>query len=203
MLAPRDMLEQAARTRGASLAALSRLLGRNPAYLQQYVRRGSPRVLPERERGVLADYLGIDERALGAPERGGRAVPVPRLDVRASAGPGALVGQERALAPAMLGEAVLRAAGIASEHASVITVSGESMAPTLLDGDQLLIDGAERCPGAGIFVVRLGEELLVKRLRRERAGWLLVSDNPHHAPRHAEPDELTVIGRARLLMRDL
>lgn len=33
----REALERAAADRGESLAALSRLIGRNPAYLQQYV----------------------------------------------------------------------------------------------------------------------------------------------------------------------
>ena len=65
---PQQALEQAARARGVSLSALSRMLGRTVAYLQQFVGRGSPRRLPERERRLLADFLGLDERVLGAPE---------------------------------------------------------------------------------------------------------------------------------------
>ena len=51
---PRDALDRLAQARGTSLAALSRMLGRNLAYLQQYVRRGTPRALPERDRRLLA-----------------------------------------------------------------------------------------------------------------------------------------------------
>ncbi|MGC5075318.1 hypothetical protein, partial [Escherichia coli] len=41
----------------ASYAALSRMLRRNDAYLQQYVRRGTPRDLAERDRALLAAYF--------------------------------------------------------------------------------------------------------------------------------------------------
>lgn len=42
------------------------LVGRNPAYLRQYLRPGTPRRLPEDERRHLAKCLDIDERELGA-----------------------------------------------------------------------------------------------------------------------------------------
>jgi len=51
---------------GDSLAALSRVIGRNTAYLQQFVDRGTPRRLPEDARLILAQHWQIDERRLGA-----------------------------------------------------------------------------------------------------------------------------------------
>lgn len=51
---------------GESLAALSRLVGKNAAYLQQFVTRGSPERLPEDVREKLARYFEVDERLLGA-----------------------------------------------------------------------------------------------------------------------------------------
>ena len=80
----RAALEALIRDRGASYAALSRLLGRNAAYLQQFVSRGSPRMLGERERAVLARYFGVAESVLGGPERNGLA-EILRVDVSASA----------------------------------------------------------------------------------------------------------------------
>ncbi|MEH3046525.1 hypothetical protein [Sphingomonas adhaesiva] len=62
----RDTIIRVAAERGESLSALSRKIGRNEAYLQQYVGRGSPRRLPEEERRMLAIVLNIDERRLGA-----------------------------------------------------------------------------------------------------------------------------------------
>lgn len=62
----RYRVESYAAAKGETLANLSRLIGRNEAYLQQFIRRGTPRRLPEEERLRLAMALDIDERQLGA-----------------------------------------------------------------------------------------------------------------------------------------
>lgn len=62
----RAKVERLARERGRNLMELSRLIGRNDAYLHQFVKRGSPKRLPEEERRALAIALNIDERQLGA-----------------------------------------------------------------------------------------------------------------------------------------
>ncbi|MHA3840419.1 hypothetical protein ACX0GZ_04270 [Sphingomonas aestuarii] len=59
-------LRQLADDRAVSLESLSRLLGRNPAYLQQFVARSSPKRLDEDDRLKLAQFFQIDERELGA-----------------------------------------------------------------------------------------------------------------------------------------
>ena len=56
-----------ANERGASLAGLSTLIGRNASYLQQYIRKGSPKKLEEQDRRTLAKFFGVDETRLGAP----------------------------------------------------------------------------------------------------------------------------------------
>jgi hypothetical protein len=57
-----------AAARGVSLAALSGLIGRNASYLQQFVRKGSPRKLEENDRRTLARFFGVDEVELGGPD---------------------------------------------------------------------------------------------------------------------------------------
>ena len=54
---------------GVSLSGLSTLLGRNPSYLQQFVRKGSPRKLEEGDRRTLARFFGVDETELGGARR--------------------------------------------------------------------------------------------------------------------------------------
>src|SRR3954453_7477748 len=66
---PRLVLERLCAERGEDFAGLSRMLGRNSAYIQQFVRRGVPKRLGEDERRKLARYFGISEALLG-----GRAV---------------------------------------------------------------------------------------------------------------------------------
>ena len=58
---PRRHLAELAEARGVSLAALSRLIGRNGTYLQQFITKGSPRRLAEEDRRTLAQFFGIAE----------------------------------------------------------------------------------------------------------------------------------------------
>ncbi len=65
---PRVRLLELAGSRGISLSRLSALIGRNSTYLQQFVRKGSPRKLEESDRRTLARFLGVAEAELGAPD---------------------------------------------------------------------------------------------------------------------------------------
>ena len=51
----------------ATLAQVSRAIGRNHAYLQQFMRRGTPKTLPEDVRIALARYFGVEEAELRSP----------------------------------------------------------------------------------------------------------------------------------------
>ena len=70
MDAPRKLLVATlARRPDLDLEKLSRAIGRNHAYLRQYVMRGAPRELPEAVRQAVAARLGLkadDLRAGGA-----------------------------------------------------------------------------------------------------------------------------------------
>ena len=62
----RETLGELRRSGRLSLLAASRALGRNDAFLHQFLTRGSPRQLSDVDRLALAQYLRIDERLLGA-----------------------------------------------------------------------------------------------------------------------------------------
>lgn len=182
---PRAALERLIRERGEDYAGLSRLIGRNPAYVQQYIKRGTPRRLAEEDRRLLARYFGVEESLLGGPPARGRGedglVAVGRLDLGASAGPGALDSDETVRGTMAFDALWLRRLGIASRDSlSLIRVQGDSMAPTLNDGDEILVDGgdaAERLRD-GIYVLRIDDALVVKRLALSPGRRLAVrSDN--------------------------
>lgn len=200
MTDPRVRTRALAAERGDSLAALSRMLGRNGNYLQQWIALGSPRTLAERDRRALADYFGVEEAALGGPPArvGWRA---PRLDVAASAGPGALNEGDPALGAATVAPELQHALGLTPGKASIIRVSGDSMAPGLADGDELLVDETKRSPDArgGVFVLRLEGELFVKRVRKVRSGLDVTSDNPDAVP--FGPGKPEVVGQVVWQMR--
>lgn len=203
---------------GISLSELSRLIDRNPSYLQQFVRKGSPRKLEETDRRTLARFFGVDESELGAPEeksslsRGkigspgksgppgkttrGDWVDVPRLSLGASAGPGAVAADEQPIGAFRFSAPWLRSQGLDPAMLSAIAVAGDSMEPTLRDGDEILVDRTPRPLRDGIHVVRVDDSLMVKRLDTGRPGAIaLVSDNPAYRPIELPPGEVRVIGR--------
>ena len=150
-------------------ASLSRLLGRNAAYVQQFIKRGTPKKLPEDERRVLARYFGVSEELLGGPppEVIGGLVTVPRLSVGASAGAGSLADDEAARSHFAFDPKWLRTVGAGDpQRLSVIRVDGDSMEPTLADGDEILVEGVEGRDRLrdGIYVLRMDDALVVKRL---------------------------------------
>lgn len=201
----RARLLELATARGISLARLSELIGRNQTYLQQFIRKGSPRKLEEGDRRTLARFFGIDEAELGAPEdfsfaaapvKRGEWVDVPRLALGASAGPGLLPEEELPIGAFRFSARWLREQGLDPVMLSAIRVEGDSMEATLRDGDEILVDRTPRPLRDGIYVVRIGDALLVKRLDLASPGRIvLVSDNPAYRTIELAPQEVHVIGR--------
>jgi phage repressor protein C with HTH and peptisase S24 domain len=184
---PRSVLEHLCAERGEDFAGLSRMLGRNSAYIQQYVRRGVPKKLKEEERKKLARFFDIPESVLGGPPEMDKAgpglVPVKRTFVHASAGPGAFAGEERGKPYFAFDERWLRTlTGSASSKLSIIRVEGDSMAPTLNAGDDILVDLGDTMERLrdGIYVLRADDVLVVKRLAVHPTGRRVTvqSDNP-------------------------
>ena len=203
---PRTKLLELASKHGASLSGLSELIGRNSTYLQQFIRKGSPRKLEENDRRTLAQFFGIDEGELRAAEDNSLTpapsglrkdwVDVPRLALGASAGAGHFAGEEAAIGAFRFGARWLREQGLDPAQLSAIKVEGDSMEGTLRDGDEILVDRTPRMPRDGIHVVRVGDALLVKRLDIGKPGVVaLVSDNPAYRTLELAPNEVEVIGR--------
>ena len=202
---PRTFLERLCEERGEDFAGLSRMLGRNAAYIQQYVRRGVPKRLKEEERRKLARYFAISETLLGGPadnRAGGNGlVSVNRHPVMVSAGPGALVTQELGKPYFAFDERWLKAlTPTAPDNLSIVRVEGDSMAPTLNPGDEILVDlgdCADRLRD-GIYVLRVDDALVVKRLALHPMGGRVTvqSDNPAYSDwPDCGLDEINCIGR--------
>lgn len=200
-------LLELAEERGVSLSGLSAMIGRNSSYLQQFVRKGSPRKLEENDRRRLAAFFAVDESELGgsqeisspparALEKRDGFVEVPRLALDASAGPGAFAGEEAPFDTFRFSARWLRAQGFDPGALSAIAVAGDSMEPLLRDGDEILVDTSPRPLRDGIHVVRVGEALMVKRVQSGIPGRIVLeSENPAYRPIELPPEEVQVIGR--------
>ena len=200
----RQTLELLCLERGEDFAGLSKMLGRNPAYVQQFVRRGVPKRLKEEERRKLARYFGISEALLGGPEENGDGlglVSVNRHPVSVSAGPGAVPGGELGKPYFAFDERWLKAlTATAPSNLSIVRVQGDSMSPSLNAGDDILVDLAD-CDGPlrdGIYVLRIDDALVVKRLALSPRGRRVTiqSDNPAYPDwPDCDIDEIHCIGR--------
>ncbi len=210
MVDARETLERLIRETGEDYASLSRLLGRNSAYIQQFVKRGVPRKLDEDDRGKLARYFAIDEALLG----GGASLPapandmavIPRMAVRASAGPGAVNDHEATAGRFAFDASYLRRMGADPKSLSAIRVEGDSMVPTLSDGDDIIVDRGDTRLRDGIYVLRIDGALNVKRLAINPASRdvTIRSDNPAYPDwPDCDLDQIDIVGRVLWVGRRL
>jgi phage repressor protein C with HTH and peptisase S24 domain len=164
-----------------------------------------PKKLKEEERKKLARFFSIPESLLGGPpeaeESPAGLVPVKRTLVRASAGPGSFAGEERARPYFAFDERWLKTlTPSAASKLSIIRVEGDSMAPTLSSGDDILVDLADGPARLrdGIYVLRADDVLVVKRLAMHPTGRRVTvqSDNPAYPDwPDCDVDAIHCIGR--------
>ena len=134
---------------------------------------------------------------------------LPVYDARASAGPGRAIDDETVLYRIAFREEWVRSITPAPlDQLAVITVDGDSMEPTLRQGDTVLVDFGQTRPQRkdGIYVIRTDGGLQVKRLQVEVAvGRLsILSDNKQYDPqRGVRPEDVAVVGRVIWLGRQI
>lgn len=133
---------------------------------------------------------------------------VPRLDIQASAGPGAFGHDEQVIDYLAFQESWLRARKINPSGARVLTAKGDSMEPTIRNGDVLLVDTTiNYIQDNTIYVIVYGDILLVKRVHSRFNGTLqLISDNPLYPPEEVtagEIEQLHVAGRVMWFGRSI
>ena len=223
--APRMALRAAMmkQTPPMTLKQVSRAIGRNDAYLHQYLNRGSPRYLPEALRYQLAEMLAVDQATLahhpddshtGRPHAlfGNQAMSsVPFLDIQASAGGGTLVD-----APADTSTTALafpppwlrKISPSKTEALKLITISGDSMAPVLEHGDTVMLDTDQTRPSPPcIFILFDGLGLVAKRIELipSTSPQLLriCSENQAYTNYQRTIDEVQIIGRVVWFARNL
>ena len=156
--------------------------------------------VPPAVRRMMGDTTEPLERP-GTVDIGGTDyIAVGWYDAALSAGPGSLLDT----APNPLGFHIFEARWLRQATAAppgklaVLGVTGDSMHPTLHDGDAVLLDRTKKRPSTdGIYALRIGDDLSVKRLTPDLAARkiLVLSDNPLYPPQTLDPDDLQVIGK--------
>lgn len=154
--------------------------------------------------GKSLDWLIFGEAAQGVSERTAgyylddEYSEIPVYDIEASAGHGSLFDQELISGYLKFRKDWFAREGLHSKDLVAIRVTGDSMDGTLADGDTVLIDRSRKKPD-GVFAIRIGEALRIKRLQQMTDGTLRVSsDNPMYQPEHIHPenlDQVEIVGQ--------
>lgn len=154
MDAVRTLIRDRAKEIGKTLADLSKSVGKNHAYLQQFIHRGVPVRLPELVRHQLAPLLGVDEVELrGADSRlpnKKTTAPAPNARIAGAARIGATIPAFGHAMGGKDGQFVLNGnkvgdvlappslAGVPEAYA--VYVVGESMEPRYFAGEAVFIN---------------------------------------------------------------
>lgn len=126
---------------------------------------------------------------------------VPRYDIRAAAGYGQFVDyEEPVFTMAFRRHWIENYVTCDVKNLSVISVKGDSMEGVLNDGDSILVNHSENTPKDGLYVLRINENLLVKRLQIVPGGIINVISANEAYPAfeinlNHPADDVEIIGR--------
>ena len=158
---PREALDGLISERGETYASISRLLGRNSAYIQQFIKRGSPARLDQSDIALLALHFDVPVEMLGGkegPTVGQRSiVKVPLLNGTGNDSR----SQWRLVDAAWLGRLCDQPASVA-----ILPIFGEAMEPTLRNGDEVMISRVrfQESVREGLYAIRGSSEIFVRRI---------------------------------------
>ena len=92
------------------------------------------------------------------------------------------------------------------ENMSLIKVSGDSMEPSLLSGDIVLVDHSRNYidPQGGIYAVEIDNAIIIKRLQAiyTTKKIRIISDNQRYEPLDVTPEQIHINGKVIWMGRD-
>ncbi|PKF56105.1 LexA family transcriptional repressor, partial [Alteromonadales bacterium alter-6D02] len=165
------------------------LTGRSPSTIYRICRGGSRPSLAYLEH--LYETFNIDLNWLITGERNveqldhkqtSDLVIAPKFDVEASAGFGQVgfaeeVSEHFGFSRQWLASQL----GVHTDKVAFVSVKGDSMQPTLEDGDMILVDMSyQQVHKEGVYLLYTEDGLMTKRLKPIKGGIKVVSDNPEY-----------------------
>lgn len=201
-----DYIRHVMQAKGWTAAELARAAGVSHSTINR------PITTPGWKSAISRQTIERVQRASGispAPFIGNVTLPmaiedaslVPIYAVQASAGHGALVTTEDIVDRLAFPPDYLRQITKSHpRHLAIISVKGDSMAPTLKDDDLVMIDTSKTdLSYEGLFVIKIdgGSALLVKRIgRASRRGYVnVISDNEAHPAVEIVAEDVIPVGK--------
>lgn len=190
-----DLIKQ----KGKNYRSLSMAIGKNEAYLHQYINKGSPLRLPEEERRKLALILAVDEQEL-------TDIQLPKSITSSASNTnnatiemmvsGASTAYTTGFWSLPLSEfsAISQAA---PENVKLFRVSGDSMQPTFKDGDYVFADtSSDKFSSDGLYLIGANGHLAIRRIQQiSPSEALVISDNNNYKNVPVPFKKLKIIGK--------
>lgn len=168
----------------------------------EYHMRGFP---PETQSALTRAVTQVKETKVADCKT--KMVPVPLYEVYASAGSGSVVEAEPTSSVIELQSDYLISQGISPVGLSAVPVKGDSMEPTLFDGDIVVIKKPLEpiLVLEGIYLIRIGSELFIKRIQYNKfeAYMQVDSDNKFYRRftiKNEDLNEIKILGEAVILL---
>lgn len=207
-----------------ALNAASVAIGKHGTYLFQFTTRQVPKRLPEAQRKKLANLLEVNEQELTDEDLSAMSFVPPSIagalniaksiterlfpneettatldivDVTACCGNGNEITSEKTYGQISMSlEEFNTITNTSPENIKLIKASGDSMDPTIKDGDMAWID-ISNCfiSSDGIYLLRMPTGLAIKRVQTGFNDISIKSDNPKYSDITADIGEIKVIGK--------
>ena len=193
---------------GFSQAKVAALAGEKTPHRIKAVLSGRQKCPPDllgalTEIGVDTIYVltGRQDGNLALAASDSSGIDVPVYDIEAAAGHGTPLDSENVAYTFPVPSEFLGEHGLNPDQCIMLTVRGDSMEPTLFDGDVVLVDRSVTKPD-GVFLISSGGELRVKRVQRAAGGaYILISDNTRYREELIPPtalDTISLLGKCVL-----
>lgn len=161
-----------------SISAFAKACGIQEESVRQWLKGISKPSLDKIKAIAIACDVSLDWLVLDQQPADADMIRVQKLAFTASAGSGSVVLSELP-ERVPVSRALLQRLGLSAENARLLDASGDSMMPTIADGDPLIVEvGVDRVIDGRIHVFTVGNDAYVKRLRRTPGQLIMSSDNP-------------------------
>lgn len=156
------------------IASVAKALNTSMDYLiygQEYIKRQS---------GSLDDFVIIGSDLAGQSPTSEEYILVPQFDIYGSCGAGSIIDTVEVKGGLVFSRKWLREQGVPNpDDLRVIYAKGESMYPSIEDGQVLLVNPHDTTPKTGkVYFLCIDGQYFVKRLLNMVTHWVVRSDNP-------------------------
>lgn len=217
----RNFVVEKLKEKNLSMNSVSLMIGKNAAYLFKYVNHKTPYRLPEIQRKKLAAILEVDEQDLsdininyeppfitaasaihdkvaGLLHKFPESVKIDIINATACCGSGNDILTEKPIGIWQMPLIEFKnICTTAPDAVKMIKVTGDSMFPTLSDGDWVLVNTANNFFNSdGLYIIRSTGGLSIKRLQGGLADTITIkSDNKDYDSINANLTDVQIIGR--------